>query len=183
MAYSSSKAPSKIPMIIFIMVAVVLVVGLLVANLIVDAKFAYDYENGSYIFDTIDDLNFLNDYVVDMEVEDVNVGELRYTASKVACIEYKGQYFNLFAYEFESAEDALTYASTVAGTDVKQALEAANAQSGHFNSSMTSLLGSRITKITMINQNKVLHVLISGLGKKLEYEFITWLMSNLPTQV
>ena len=81
----------------------------------------YDYENNSKMFEKIEDLNFLDQYVVEENIEldkhAIKVGKENIIGNKTVSIEYNGDKISIFAYVFSNSVYCLEYASEVSGND------------------------------------------------------------------
>ena len=183
MANSEKKSTDKKLIIFTILLAIVLVLIMIIVTVITGIKYSF-LKTDLYIFDTIDDLDFLDEKVTDFELEDKRIGNLQYNASKTVRAKYKGKSFDVFAYDFATTDDAIAYAEKATGKNVSKVFEYSQISNGRFGSSYTYMFVYHKSYLLVISQNKVLYMNTRYVGgPKAEYEFVCWMMDNLPTKV
>lgn len=165
--------------IIITIAMVALLFGACVVAMIVDINNAYDIKNNSNIFETINDLDFLdaNDPV---GIEDKN--EIENLNEKLVKVTYENTDFNIYAYEFDSKEQAWIYAKKISGNNYSTLYETFGETSFHYTKTV-NILGIYQKRQTMIvSENKVLLIASSCNSQKYS-EFLGYIFGELPVKV
>ena len=168
--------------IISIIIAVVVVLILIVITFISNSVNGYDFSENSYIFSTVDDLNFLNESVVESNVKDKNLKDLKYTSSKSVQIKYDEKNYRLFAYEFNSKEDVFAYGKAVSGNDYSDVYERFGKTGWYYSEYKAIILIPLSNKMLLFDNTNVLYV-ESKVNKKQFNKFLDYLFTNLPQKV
>lgn len=140
----------------------------------------YDYKDKSYIFESISDLDFLNEYQKD-EIEDKSLKNEKIVDSKNISMTYENKVFNFHAYIFESLDDTISYASRVTGNKY-EALVKDNELSMYYYYSK-SFLGLGTTSQTLIFSNDKAYYFNSSCSSSVYSSFTEFYMSNLIIKV
>lgn len=163
-------------------VAVAIVSSLCIITITNNLKNQYDFKNNAYIFNTIEDLNFLNDSVVENNVKDKNLKNSSYSSSRSIQIEYEGNNYRLYAYEFSSIEDFFKYGKAVTGNDYRSIYEMG--LTSHYYYGYNAFIFIPISNSMLIFQDaNALYVEANGISKKQFNIFLDYLFSNLPQKV
>ena len=86
---------------VIVSVCVVLLLGAI--DLWISLNNQYDYMHDTKIFDTINDLSFIDDYVIENNLEDnqiSNDSNANLSQAKQVMIDYKGSKIKIYAYVF-----------------------------------------------------------------------------------
>lgn len=92
--------------VIFSIIIVSLLLGISLFMIISSVKNGYDYENESKMFESINDLDFLDEFVI----EDIDDIALTFTEGKSVQIEYDGGKINIYAYTFADENVCVDFA-------------------------------------------------------------------------
>lgn len=162
------------------------IVGVLVilsfCMMIVSTKKRYDYRNNSRIFETIEDLDFIDEYVVEENINlDNNILEEYVSESKTVSIEYNENEINIFAYVFTDIEHCLEYAQKVSGNNYKKTYSGGNIARHYYKH--TSFLNMAQTEKLLVFSNEKAYVITAKISDKKFNEFITYFMGQLPIKV
>lgn len=165
--------------IIITVVSVLILIICCVVLMIVDKNNAYDIENKSYIFETMSDLDFLNDNEI-IEIDDKH--KIDSIIGRSVKVKYENKYFNVYAYEFESKEQAWVYAEKISGTDYSSFYEMIKSTNFYYTKTV-NILAIYQNRLTMvISENKVLHI-SSHCNSKKYAKFLNYLFIRLPLRV
>ncbi len=155
----------------------VVIVGLMLVisfiNMGIDMRNSYDLDNNAYMFESLADLSFLDEYAVEKELTDQN---------KTIELLYDGETYAVSAFVFESKESAWACAKRISGNDYQKL----NGELGNINfrySQTKSFLGLFVSRKTLIvSDNKLL--LIEGKSDAKEYAaFLGFVMEHLSLKV
>ena len=142
----------------------------------------YDYRNKTYIFNTVDDLNFLEDKVVET-IKDKHAAKLSYDASRTVKVEFEGDQYSLFAYEFHSSEDTFAFGKAVSGNDYQSAYESSGDTSGRYYHYSAIVVIPISNKLLVFKEKNAIYIETKGIKKKQFNKFVEYLFSNLPQKV
>lgn len=181
---TSAKMKKLSPLIGIICVfSIVIVVSLIVSGIIVSHKYSYDYKNDAYMFNSIDDLRYLDEKMAEIDLKDKFLDNLSYVAAKTIRVNFNGKDFDVYAYEFATANDAIKYAERVSGKNISKSLEYIGKENLRFGSSFGILYTKVKSSMGIISDNKVLRYEVRNVSHKKEFEFTQWLMLNLPQKI
>lgn len=165
-----------------IIISVVIVMVLFIVWVVFtvkDENNKYDIKSNSYIFETMSDLDFLNDNEI-MEIDDKH--EIGCISRRCVKIKYDNTNFNVYAYEFASKEQAWVYARKINGNNYSSLYKDTNSTNFYY-STTTNIFGIYQSRLTMvISENKVL-LISSNCNSKKYTHFLTYLFEQLPLRV
>ena len=81
--------------------------------LISSIKNRYDYENKSRMFESINDLDFLDEFVI----EDIDDIAKNFTEGKSVQIKFDGEKINVYAYKFADNKSCRNFAEEISGNE------------------------------------------------------------------
>ena len=139
----------------------------------------YDYENESRIFDSIDDLSFIDEYVIKSPI--IDSYKPYFSESKTATIEYNDKKINIFAYTFENIEHCVEYASNVSGNRYETLPSGDDISLYYYRH--RSFLNMFQSEQLLIFSNEKAYVISAKIPEKVFNEFIAYFMHQLPVQV
>ena len=142
----------------------------------------YDYQNKTRMFNTVEDLSFLDDKVVDT-VQDKHIAKLSPAASKTVKVEYEGKTYSIFAYEFQSQEDSFAYGQAVSGNNYQKAYETSGDTAGRYYRYSAAVVIPISNKLLVFNGNNALYIETKSVKKKQFNQFVDYLFTNLPQKV
>ena len=146
---------------------------------------AYDYKNNSYIFETISELNFLNEYVVEeglnLDKKIAQIASEEIQQSKTVKINYNGSEIYVFAYIFSSVNSCIDYANKVSSNDYQKFYNGNNlAKYFYYHKSFLNLFQS---EELLVFSNEKAYVVKAKISDKKFNQFITYFMGELNTKV
>ncbi len=147
-------------------------------------KNRYDYENESRMFETIDDLAFIDEYIVEQNINDEDISdanEAYFLESKTVTIEYNGNKINVFAYTFESTEYCIEYANKASGNNYKNLYSGDDISQYYYKH--TSFINIVQSEKLLVFSNEKAYVISAKISEKDFNEFIKYFMNHLPTKV
>ena len=97
--------------LIFSIIIVSLLLGISLFMIISSVKNGYDYENESKMFESINDLDFLDEFVI----EDIDDIASTFTEGKSVQIEYDGCKIKIYAYTFADENVCVDFAEQFTG--------------------------------------------------------------------
>ena len=142
----------------------------------------YDYQHKTHIFNTVDDLDFLDDAIVGT-IKDKRIAKLAPAASKTVNVEFEGDKYSLYAYEFQSKEDAFAYGKAVSGNNYQKAFETTGDTSGRYYRYSAAVVIPISNQLLVFSENRALYIETKGIKKKQFNKFVDHLFSNLPQKV
>lgn len=172
-------------LILFSIVGVWLIVSFCMIRLSI--KNSYDYKNNTRMFETVDDLAFIDEYVVEenIRLDDVilDTFEEYLLENKTVTIEYNGIKINIFAYTFESTECCIEYANKVSGNNYKP-FYSGDDISEYYHELDSNLISQR-EKLLVFSNEKAYVISVKMTVKELSEfrEFIEFFMNQLPIEV
>ncbi len=168
--------------IIFAMVMIALLIAIAFTTLLIDNHYAYDLQNKGYIFNNITDLDFLDEHITKNHMEDKELLTIQPNNRKCAQLEYNDETYTIYAYVFESKEDAWEYAKRISNNHYQLLYEEFGQTNFRYRKTR-NILGIYVNRKTMlVSENKVL--LMEGTGNSKKYsEFIGFVMENLPQKI
>lgn len=169
--------------VICAIVAVCVVLVLVFVSIMTNTSNSYNFKNNAYIFETIEDLDFLNDHIVDDNIKDKNLGNLNYSASKCMRIKFDGNNYKLFAYEFNSVEDSFIYGEVVSGNDYQRAYKDTGIISHYYHAHYSFIFVQLSCKVLVLNGTNSLYIEAKGIDHKQLNKFFDYLFSHLPQKV
>lgn len=134
----------------------------------------YDYAHNSRIFEDINDLAFLDEFVVDGKISDNKIKDINYEDSKTVKIKYDNHEICIFAYDFSTVEECQKYAQNVSGNDYRK-IEA------HYFYKHTSFLNIIQSEELLMFCNDKAYVISAKIPESEFNEFIEYFMNQLPT--
>lgn len=141
----------------------------------------YDYDNKTRMFNTVDDLSFINEYIVeeDIKLDDAITDELKtyVLESKTVTIEYEGHKIDIFAYTFESTENCIEYATKVSGSDYNYFYTGDSISMFHYDGN-ANIFGA--TEKLLVFSNEKAYVIKSEMPTNNFNKFIDYFMNQLP---
>lgn len=156
---------------------------LFIATIVVSLVNKYDYQNNACIFNTIEDLDFLNDDIVEDDIKDTKLGNLSCASNKSVQVKYDGRNYRLFAYEFNSIEDVFSYGKAVTGNDYQNICERFENNSWCYSEYYAITVIPISSRMFVFQEANVLYVESKGISQKQFNKFIDYLFTNLPQKV
>ena len=145
----------------------------------------YDYKTKSRMFESIDDLSFIDEYVIeeDIKLDDdiLDAYESYFSESKTVTIEYNGNKIYIFAYTFESTDHCIEYAKEVSGNNYKHLYSGDDISQYYYKH--TSFLNIFESEKLLVFSNEKAYVISAKISEKAFNEFIEYFMNQLPTKV
>ena len=113
MIYKRNKKQSLI--IALAIVGVLIIISLI--NISIENKNKYNFSDGGYMFNSFEDLDFLEDYKTDKKVTDQKATD----KGEGCCFEvkYNDNTYQIYGYVFQNKEDAWEYANKLTSTNFK----------------------------------------------------------------
>ena len=163
----------------------VFAIGLVLCTFIICLVFSltsirnrFDYESNSRIFDSISDLDFLNEFALDESIKDKYISDIEFDDSRTVLADYNGNKIRIYAYDFSSVENCLEYAENVSGNNYLYSYNGEDIAWYYYEFSLF-LLNERL----LVFYNDKAYVLSARLSEQEFNEFVVYFMSKMPTAV
>ena len=169
---------------VIVSVCIVLLIGAVDLWSIINNQ--YDYMHDTRIFDTISDLSFIDDYVIEDNLEDKqisNVSNENLLQSKQVMIDYNGRKIKIYAYVFSNTKDCLEYAQDVSGNYYEDIYIRKNGKMSWSYYKGVSFLGLFQSEKLIVFSEEKAYVIKAKISQKKFNEFIEFFMEQLPLEV
>ena len=145
----------------------------------------YDYKNESRMFESVDDFAFLDEFVIEenlnLDKDILNAPHADFSEHKTITIEYNGKKINVFAYEFKNTHCCVEYANKASGNNYKTLDLDKNISRYYYKH--TSFFNIFQSEKLLVFSNEKAYVISAKISEKEFNEFIKYFMSQLPTKM
>ena len=170
-----------------LLITVILVIVLIAISIIMAISAQnnrFDYKNNSYIFGTVNDLSFIDEYVVEENIQldkhIFNTYESCLSEYKTVHLDYNGKKINVFAYTFTDTDFCLDYVKDVTGSNYKS-LNNGNIASYYYKH--TSFFNIYQSEKLVVFQNNKCYAISAKMSQDDFNQFVEYFMNNLPVKL
>lgn len=169
----------------FIIISSVIVIMLFLSlcSLILSIINDYDYKNKTRIFNSIDDLNFIDKYVIEEDIKSYDKIISRYEKHLLDCknvrIKYNGKKIDIHSYVFKSPEYCLDYAGEVSGNNYYELYMRNGRKLSMYYHKQIIFFSEKL----LVFSGEKVYVIHSKSSQKNFNKFIEYFMEQLPLEV